>query len=70
MDLAPSTSEQELFSFSITMRLNHHYKRYGPFIVVGRQDLMGDQGLPVLDTVQVCTKNDPERLGCLSLNIL
>lgn len=67
MDQIPSTSEQELCSFTIAMRLNHHHKRYSPFIVVGRQDQMEDQGLSVLDTVQVCTKNGPQRL---SLNIL
>lgn len=64
MDQIPSTFEQELCSFTITMRLNHHHKRYGPFIVVNRQDLMGDQGLSVLDTIQVRTKNDPQRLRC------
>jgi len=45
VDQIPSPSEQKLCSFTITVSLNHHHKRYGPSIVVGRQDLMGDQGL-------------------------
>lgn len=68
MDEIPSTSGQELCFFTITMRLEHHCKSFGSFIMVGRQDLMGDPGL-CLTPFKYINTNDSQRQSSLSLSI-
>lgn len=47
----PGASQQEMHSCIITMRLNIQHKRSVPFIKLGRQDLIWDQGQSMLDPV-------------------